>query len=57
MITHQDIKALKEEASRAGDTKMVSTCNRALMGSARARKMCEKVIEAAKAQLEEKGWR
>lgn len=47
-ITDQQIRMLSQEAGQAGDMKQVAICNRALAGSARARRECARVIRAAR---------
>lgn len=49
-ITNEQITALRREAGAAGDTAMVAVCDRALAGSARARRECARVIADAEAQ-------
>lgn len=49
-ITNAQIEALSNEAGQSGDLEMVAICERALNGSARARKACEKAIRWARAQ-------
>lgn len=49
MITNAQIEALQIEAGMAGDAAQVAMCDRALAGSARARKGCAKAIAAARA--------
>ena len=43
-MTDSDVKALRDEASVAGDLEMVNVCNRALRGSKAARRECAFVI-------------
>lgn len=49
-ISDDDIRALSDEAGEHGDLAQVEICARALAGSARDRKICERVITDAQAQ-------
>jgi hypothetical protein len=49
-VSDQQIIALKREAAMAGDREMAAICDRALGGSARARRRCIEVIRSAQAQ-------
>lgn len=42
-----DLLAIRQEAAVAGDLAQVAICDRALNGSARARRECARVIVAA----------
>ena len=53
MITDWQIELMRVEAGAAGDTEMVKICRRALNGSARARKECERVLEEAASRANE----
>lgn len=47
-ITASQIRALSAEAAEAGDRAMIDTCFKALAGDKRARKVCTRVITAAR---------
>lgn len=49
-ITNDDIKALQNEATQAGDDAMADICRKALQGDSDARTECERVIDNARAQ-------
>jgi hypothetical protein len=49
-VSDQQIIALKREAAMAGDREMAAICDRALGGSAQARRRCIEVIRSAQAQ-------
>lgn len=49
-ITETSIRALRNEAASVGDTKLVATCDRALNGSARARKIAAGLWAYAQAE-------
>ncbi len=51
-VTTDMIAALRAEAAAAGDTATVRACDRALAGSARARAVCAKAINAARAMAD-----
>lgn len=51
-LTARQINALRAEAEAAGDTRMASTCTRALNGSERARRVVAKAIRAAEAMAD-----
>jgi len=53
MITDDQIEDLRIEAGFAGDEEMIKICRRALNGSARARKACERVLEEVAARANE----
>ena len=48
-ITERDIEALRDEAGAHGDLEQVKICERALAGSKRAWRECERVIADARA--------
>lgn len=48
-ITERDIEALRDAAGTHGDIDQVYICNRALAGSERAWRECERVIADARA--------
>jgi hypothetical protein len=52
-ISDEQIQALRIEAGEAGDLRQVAICDRALDGSARARRKCAGVIAAATAMATE----
>lgn len=49
-ITTAQVEALEQEAAQAGDDAQVAICRRALDGSQRAWRECQRVIRAAQAQ-------
>lgn len=48
-ITNEQIRALRDEAVKAGDVDMVTTCDDALGGSQTARAECVRAIRDAEA--------
>lgn len=50
-VTDEQIETLRDEASEAGDLAQMAICTRALAGDAAARRECERVIRAARAQV------
>jgi hypothetical protein len=49
-MTRAQVEALRQEAGAAGDAETVQVCDRALAGSARAMRACERIIRAEKAR-------
>jgi hypothetical protein len=49
VASDKQIEQLRREAARAGDLKQVKICDRALHGSASARKACSRAIADAQA--------
>lgn len=52
-ISNRQISALRIESAFAGDAKQVAICDRALNGSARAKRECVKVIQYAEMRASE----
>jgi hypothetical protein len=52
-ISDEQIRALRDDAGSAGDLKQVKVCDRALGGSARARRECAEVMAYAQMRAEE----
>jgi hypothetical protein len=52
-IRDEQVRALRDAAAGAGDLEQVKVCDRALAGSARARRECAKVITYAQMRAEE----
>jgi hypothetical protein len=52
-VSRSDIEQLQIEAGAAGDLEMVKVCARALDGSSRAWRECERVIANAQAMRDE----
>lgn len=51
-ITERDIKELRDEARAHGDIDQVYICNRALAGSERAWRECQRVIADARSMAD-----
>ena len=54
-ISDEQIRALRDEAGRAGDLDMVSACDRALDGGEQARRRCAHVIAYTQMRAGEEG--
>jgi hypothetical protein len=52
-ITDDQVRALRDDAGRAGDLEQVMVCDRALAGSAQARRECAEVIAYAQMRAAE----
>lgn len=52
-ITDEQIEAFCDEAGVAGDTEQAALCRRALAGDADARRACARVIDAARAMIDD----
>ena len=50
-VTNADLISLLREAANAADLAQVKICNRALLGSKRARKLCERIIRAGRIEV------
>jgi len=51
-ITEREIEALRDEAGAHGDLEQVKICERALAGSKRAWRECQRVIADARAMAD-----
>ena len=52
VINSWQLRQLRSEAARAGDSAQVEICDQALAGDSEAREECERVISAAIAMME-----